>query len=51
VGAYLAEAAALGVPTPTVVAAYRVIKSLEFWLVLRGGVDVSPLPPLPDERS
>ncbi len=45
-GAYLAEADARGVAVPTVRAAYRVVKSLEFWLTRAGGVEVHPLPAL-----
>jgi ketopantoate reductase len=45
IGAFLAAAAEQDRDVPTVRAAYRIIKSLEFWLVRTGGVDVSPLPP------
>jgi 2-dehydropantoate 2-reductase len=45
IGAFLDAAAEHDLDVPTVRAAYRIIKSLEFWLVRTGGVDVSPLPP------
>jgi 2-dehydropantoate 2-reductase len=38
VGAYLAEAARLGVPVPTVLGAYRVVKAVERWTIALGGV-------------
>jgi 2-dehydropantoate 2-reductase len=43
-GAFLAESAEHDLDLPTVRAAYRVIKSLEFWLQRTGGVAVNPLP-------
>ena len=44
IGAYLDEAEKYDIGVPTVRASYRIIKSLEFWLGLSGGVDVHPLP-------
>jgi 2-dehydropantoate 2-reductase len=44
IGAYLDEAAKHELAVPTVRAAYRIIKSLEFWLQLSGGVEPRPLP-------
>jgi 2-dehydropantoate 2-reductase len=44
VGAFLAAAVRHDVDVPTVLAAYRVIKSLEFWLQRTGGAVVHPLP-------
>jgi 2-dehydropantoate 2-reductase len=44
IGAFLAESAKHDIDIPTVRAAYRVIKSLEFWLQRTGGVVVHPLP-------
>jgi 2-dehydropantoate 2-reductase len=44
IGAYLDEAEKYDTGVPTVRAAYRIIKSLEFWLGLSGGVEVHPLP-------
>jgi 2-dehydropantoate 2-reductase len=44
IGAFLAESTRLDIDVPTVRAAYRVIKSLEFWLQRTGGVVVHPLP-------
>jgi 2-dehydropantoate 2-reductase len=38
VGAYLTEADRLGLPAPTVRAAYRIAKAQEHWLVQLGGV-------------
>jgi len=38
VGAYLAQADRLGLPAPTVRAAYRIAKAQEHWLVQLGGV-------------
>ena len=43
IGAYLDEAEKYDIGVPTVRASYRIIKSLEFWLGLSGGVDVHPL--------
>ena len=54
VDASLAEAGKHGIEVPTVRAAYRIVKSLEFWLERTGGVTVEPLPALaedPDRRS
>ena len=48
VGAYLQEADTHGVDVPTVRSAYRVVKSLEFWLGVTGGVAVEPLPAIPE---
>jgi 2-dehydropantoate 2-reductase len=46
IGAFLDAAAEHDLAAPTVWAAYRIIKSLEFWLVRTGGVAVRPLPPI-----
>lgn len=51
VGAFLAEAGWHGVDVPTVRAAYRVVKSLEFWLEQTGGVAVEPLPALAEDAG
>jgi 2-dehydropantoate 2-reductase len=51
VGAFLAEADHHGVHVPTVRAAYRVVKSLEFWLEQTGGVAVEPLPALAEDAG
>jgi 2-dehydropantoate 2-reductase len=51
VGAFLAEAGRYGVEVPTVRAAYRVVKALEFWLEQTGGVAVEPLPVLPGDAG
>jgi 2-dehydropantoate 2-reductase len=49
VGAFLEEAGRHGIEVPTVRAAYRIVKSLEFWLERVGGVAVEPLPALPED--
>jgi len=51
VGAYLAEAGKHGLEVPTVLSAYRVVKSLEFWLERTCGVSVEPLPVLPEDQD
>ncbi len=48
VGAYLGEADRYGIEVPTARSAYRIVKSLEFWLELTGGVPVQPLPDVPE---
>ncbi len=48
IGAFLEIADDRGIPVPTVRAAYRTIRSLEFWLPRLGGVEPHALPPIPD---
>jgi 2-dehydropantoate 2-reductase len=47
IGAFLDIADERDLPVPTVRAAYRVIRSLEFWLTRLGGVEPRPLPVIP----